>query len=187
VGPARAWAQSSTVEGGVKVGIVAATLSVDGLPGLEPNAGVGAQAGGWVSTGRDAIRVQAEVNVGVRRFTLTSAAGDIEVSSRIVELPVLVVGRWRPDARVRPLLLGGVSIGFVSNVTQTFGSTETDIDDQIEDVDAALVIGGGLQVAAGSKAIVVDARYAFGLRDLSESGDTVFKSRTFVASFGYRF
>jgi hypothetical protein len=93
-----------------------------------------------------------------------------------------VVGPARASAQ-SSAVEGGVKVGMV---TQTFGSTETDIDDQSEGVDAALVMGGGLQVAAGSRAIVIDARYALGMRDSSGSGDTAFKPRTFVASFGYR-
>jgi hypothetical protein len=148
---------------------------------------VSGQIGAWMSAGRDMLRVQVELNVGLRRFSLASSAGDIDVSSRLIELPVLLVGRFRPGARVRPLAFGGAYAGFLSNVSQTFGSTRTDIDDQIEDVDGGVLLGGGLQVAAGSKAIVIDARYAVGLRDLSESSTTTFKSRTFVASVGLRF
>jgi hypothetical protein len=175
------------VEGGVKAGVTTANLSVSGLPGFEPESGTGAMGGGWISFGRDRVRVQTELTFGTRRFSSPSPIGDIEVSARVVEIPVLILGRWRPGARTRPQLFGGPSFGLLSRVTQTVGSTETDIDDEIRDTDIGFVFGGGVEIGAGRGAVVIDARYTHGLRDVSESSVTSFKLRTWAFSFGYRF
>lgn len=179
--------ETRRVEAGVKVGIASATLSLSGLPGFEPDAGVGMVGGAWISGGRDALRLQMELIVGMRRFSSASPIGDIDVSSRALDLPVLIVGRWRKDSRTRPLLFAGPYVSFVSGSTQTIGSTKTDIDDQIKGADAGAVVGAGLEIGAGRGAAVLDVRYAFGLRDLSEATETTFKSRALMVSFGYRF
>lgn len=180
-------AAAQGVEGGVKAGITSATLSITGLEGFESSANVGMLAGAWVSVGNKNLRLQPELIFTTRRLTLASPFGDIGVSSRTVDVPVLVVGRWRADARTRPLLFAGPSFAFISGVTQAMGSTETDISDQIKNVDAGIVIGGGAEIGVRRGAIVLDARFSLGLRDLSEASETTFKSRTVMASFGYRF
>jgi hypothetical protein len=175
------------VEAGLKVGMTSCTLSVAGLPGFEPDAGSAALGGGWLSIGRDDLRVQTEVTYGGRRFSSPSPIGDIDVSARVLEIPVLIVGRWRPNARTRPLLFGGPSFGFLPSVTQTIGSNTVNIDDEIKGADVGAVIGGGLEIRAGRGAVLLDARYTHGLRDVSESDVTSFRPRTVAMSFGYRF
>jgi hypothetical protein len=175
------------VEFGVKAGITSATLSVSGLPGFEPDAGIGMLGGAWVSAGRDTLRLQMELTFGTRRFSSASPIGDIKVSSRALDVPVFVVGRWRPNSRTRPLLFAGPYVSFISGSTQTIGSTRADIDDQIKGADAGVAIGAGLEIGAGRGAAVLDVRYALGMRDLSEASETTFKSRALMVSFGYRF
>jgi hypothetical protein len=175
------------LEAGVKLGVTSSDLSVTGLPGFAPDAGIGAAGGGWVSVGRESVRFQTEITYGGRRFSSPSPAGDIEVSARVIEVAVLVVGRWRSTTRTRPMLYGGPSFGFLSSVTQTVGSARTNIDSDIKDVDIGAVGGGGLEISAGRGAVVLDARYTHGFRDVSESTVTSFKLRTFMMSFGYRF
>lgn len=186
-GQTQAGGDDRRVEAGVKAGITYANLSISGLPGFDPEAGVGMLAGGWVSAGRERVRLQAEVLFAPRRFSAASPVGDIEVSSRAIDVPVLVVGRFRQAGRIRPLLFAGPYVSFISRVTQTIASTETDIDDDIKDVDTGAVLGFGVEVEAGRGAMVIDARYAFGMRDLSEAAESTFKSRSLMLSFGYRF
>ncbi len=180
-------AAAQTVEGGVKAGVTAATSSLSGLEGFVPGTDVGMLVGGWVCFGRDSLRVQTEVNFASLRFSLASPVGDIGVSSRAVDVPVLVVGRWRPESRTRPFAFGGPYVRFISGVTQSLNSIETDNSEQIKNTDAGVVFGGGIEIGAGKGAVVLDARFTFGFRDLSEASETTFKSRVFVASFGYRF
>jgi Outer membrane protein beta-barrel domain len=180
-------ASAQGVEGGLKAGITSATLSVTGLPGFDPDANVGMLAGGWVSGGKESVRVQAEVLFTSRRFSSASPFGDIDVSSSAVDVPVLVVGRWRQGSRTRPLLLAGPYVAFIVKSTQTVGATKTDIGDQIKGTDLGALLGLGVEIAARRGAVVLETRFAVGLRDLSEASETTFKSRTVMVSFGYRF
>jgi len=180
-------ARAQGVEGGVKGGITSSTLSVTGLPGFEPESKVGALGGAWLSAGRDTVRLQVELLFATRKFSAPSPGGDIEVSSRGVDVPVLGVMRWRPEQRARPLLFAGPYVTFISSPKQAVGGVETDLDSEIKNADVGAVFGLGVEVRAGRGAIVLDTRFAFGFRDLSESSDTTFKSRTVMASIGYRF
>lgn len=178
---------AQTVEGGVRIGVTSNTIAVSGLPGFEPQADMGLLGGGWISFGRERVRVQTELNFATMRFSLASPVGTIGVSSRAVDVPVLVVGRWRSASRTRPFAFGGPYFRFLSGVTQSLNSVETDISDQIKNTDAGAVVGGGVEIGAGKGAVVLDARFTFGLRDVSEAAETTFKPRVFMASFGYRF
>lgn len=180
-------ASAQGVEGGIKAGITSATLSVTGLPEFEPEASVGMLVGGWVSGGKENVRIQAEVMFTTRRFSSASPVGDIDVSARAMDVPVLVVGRWRQGSRTRPLLFGGPYVAFIAKATQTIGSTKTDIGDDIKGADVGALLGLGVEIGAGRGAVVLETRFTFGFRDLSEASETTFKSRALMASFGYRF
>jgi hypothetical protein len=184
-GAACAFAQQ--VEGGLKVGITSSTVSATGLEGFDSDAGIGVLAGGWVSVGRERVRLQPELLVTTRRFSTPSPEGTVDVSSRLVEVPVLLLSRWRTDQRTRPLLFGGPYFAFIGKATQTIGGVESDLDAQLKGADAGVLLGGGIEVGAHRGAIVLETRVTIGLRNLSEIDDVTFKSRTVMASFGYRF
>ncbi len=179
--------RAQEVSVGVKVGVTSATLSVTGLGGFDPQRGTGVLAGGFVSVGGKMVRVQPEVFVTTRNFSAASAIGQIDVASRTVDVPVLFVARLRQDGRVHPMLLAGPFLSVISKSTQTVDGVETDIKPQLTDTDMGAVFGLGMEIAAPRGALVVDVRYALGFKDLSVSSETTFKSRTLMASFGYRF
>lgn len=178
---------AQVVEGGIKVGATSSTLSLTGAPELGPGAKGGILGGGWIGAGGSAARVHAELLIATKNLAIDSPIGPIDVASRTVEVPVLFVARLRPDARVRPLIVAGPFLSFISKVTQTVAGTTSDIKDELKGTDAGFVIGGGLEIGATKGAIVLDVRYAFGLKDISVATDTTFKSRTIMASIGYRF
>ncbi|MEZ5319417.1 MAG: outer membrane beta-barrel protein [Vicinamibacterales bacterium] len=180
-------AEARQVEAGIKGGVTVATLSTEGLQGLESNSGVGGLGGAWISFGGERGGLRTEVLVAGRRSSLVSAGPAIDVSSTSVDVPVLVYGRWGSGRRVRPMLFGGVELGAITSVSQTVDGTKTDIGDEIRAFDAGVVVGVGLEVGQGRHPVVFDVRYVAGLRDLSESSETTFKRRTVEFSVGVRF
>lgn len=180
-------AAAQEVSGGIKVGLTSSTLSVEGLTGFEPEARTGIQGGGWLTFGSRTVRVQPELIVSTRKFVGKTPAGDVSVKSTVIEVPILMAARWNADGKVHPLLMVGPSLSFVRNPTQTFGGVESRIDDQIKSTDAGLVLGTGLEVDTTRGAIVFDLRYVLGLKNVAKAADTTFKSRTWLASVGYRF
>jgi hypothetical protein len=187
MGAKPAWAQDPAVSAGVKVGVTSATIAVTGFPGFEPERRAGLLGGAFISFGGQKVRVQPEVMVTTRKFVSASPGGDIEVASRTVDVPLLLVGRFRSESRAHPILFAGPYLAFISKTTQTVGGVETDIDSQIKGTDAGLVFGVGLEVDGARGAFVMEARYALGLKDVAEASAITFKSRTLMASVGYRF
>jgi hypothetical protein len=184
-GAASAFAQR--VEAGLKAGITSSTVSASGLEGFDPEVGIGVLVGGWVSVGTERVRLQPELTVATRRLSSPSPVGTVDLSSRFVDVPILVVTRWRTDRRTRPLLFGGPFLAFISNSTQTIGGIESDLDAQLKGTDAGVLLGAGLDIGARRGAVVLDTRVAWGLRNLSEIDGATLKSRTVMVSFGYRF
>jgi hypothetical protein len=160
---------------------------VTGLAGFEPTRKTGMLGGGFLTFGRSKFKVQPEVTITTRHFSSPSPFGAIDVATRSVDVPVLFVVRGGSAGRVHPLLFAGPYVSFISSVTQTVGGVDTDIDSQIKGTDAGVVIGIGLEVDAGRGAFVMDVRYGLGLKNLSETAGVSFKSRTFLASVGFRF
>ena len=184
-GAASAVAQG--IEGGLKLGITSSKVSATGLEGFDPDASIGVLAGGWVSVGRDRVRLQPELLVTTRRFSSPSPEGTVDVSSRVVDVPILLLSRWRTDQRTRPLLFGGPYFAFIGKTTQTIGGVESDLDSLLTGADAGVLLGAGVEVGARRGAVVLETRVTIGLRNLSEADEVTFKSRTVMASFGYRF
>ena len=107
--------------------------------------------------------------------------------SRTVDVPILVVSRWRTDQRTRPLLFGGPYLSLIAKSTQTLGGVESNLSSLLKETDAGVAFGGGLEIAARRGAVVLDTRVAMGLRNLSEMDEVTLKARTVMVSFGYRF
>jgi hypothetical protein len=81
----------------------------------------------------------------------------------------------------------GPQLAAIRSVTQLTGATRTDISDQIRNVDVAAAVGGGLQRALRSGAILVGVRAIIGAHNLSESPNRSLESRAFATLIGYRF
>jgi opacity protein-like surface antigen len=168
------------------VGVTSTTLAVTGDL-LDPQRGSGFLAGAFVRFGSKVVRVQPEVMVTTRNFSSSTPFGTIDVSSRTIDIPVLVVARLRPEMRVHPLLSAGPYLSFLTKSTQTLGGVESDLDDELKDQDAGFVVGLGLEIDARRGAFVLEGRYTHGLKNLSLVSGSTFKSRTVMASIGYRF
>lgn len=176
------------VEVGIKGGMTSATVTTKGISGFDPGARIGGLFGGWVSFGGDLLRIQPELFWIRRRFASpVQPTGKIAFTADAVDLPVLVVARFRSGEKARPSLFAGPFVSFISNATQTFAGVKTDLDAQIKSSDAGVTFGFGVDVGAGRGALVIDTRFAVGLRDISEPAETRIATRAFMASFGYRF
>lgn len=174
------------VSAGVKGGINSGKATASGTGSFSTNVGTSGSLGGFVTIALgETARLQPEVLFSQRRFSGSSGAFTIE--SRAVEVPILAHFVFAPGRRVRPVLFAGPQLTFISNVMQSTAQGESDISDNIKDVDAGLTFGAGFEAAAGNGAFVVDARVNIGMKDLSESGSPSLKSRAFLLLAGYRF
>lgn len=181
-------APAQTVSAGVKGGVVAGRLNVDGAGAFDTTADAAATAGGFVAVeiGRR-LRVQLEVLYAERRFGSSGLPVELAVRSRGVDVPLLLQVVAPPTRRIRPMAYAGPYVAAISSVRQTASGQSADISDQINDVDAGVTIGGGVEVSAGRGAIVVEARASLGLKELNEAPPPEFRSRAFGLLLGYRF
>lgn len=186
---ALAGATSASAQGvtfGVKGGAVFATAVSDGADAIDFNTGTGAVGGMFVTIDLGSrARLQPELLFGQRRFAASNFPIDVTTSG--VELPILVQVVLGSSARVTPVLTFGPQLNFISKVTQSSALGETDISDDIANVDAALTVGAGLDVAVGRGTAVFDVRVSFGMKDLSTTDGPSLRSRGTLVLAGYRF
>lgn len=181
-------ADAQEVSWGFKGGIVLASLETSGPGAFETDDDAGGTIGGfvgWAVTG--IVRIQPEVLVTTRRFWARNVGSPFGISATGVEVPLLVHFRFPEGRRAQAVLFAGPQLGAIANVTQAMGQTETDISDQVKDLDVGATFGGGVELPAGPGALVLDVRISLGLRNLSESSDPSFKSRAALVLAGYRF
>jgi hypothetical protein len=173
---------------GVKGGWVSGSLQADGPEAFDTSADAGFAIGGFIGFGLgDAVRFQPEVLLSNRRFSSTGPRAPFGVSARGVEVPLLFQLRFPEGRRVQAVLFAGPQVSFISSVTQALGDSESDISDQIKNVDAGVTFGGGVEFYVGRGALSLDARYNVGFRNLDESSGPRLESRAFLALVGYRF
>lgn len=178
---------AQTVTAGLKLGLTSSTVAVEGVPGLETSARRGVQGGGWITIGGGTIRLQPELLISNRKFVGETPGGEVSISSRVIDVPVLLSVRGNSGGKVHPTFAAGPYLSFISSTTQTFGGVETNIDDQLKGTDAGAMIGAGLEVDVTRGALVVDVRYVLGLRNIATTDGVTYKSRSWLASVGYRF
>ncbi len=178
----RADAQEGSV--GVKAGPTMATAKSASFD-TESDAGAG---GGVFITWNvsDVVRIQPEVLLTRRRFTVVNVPGSAGVTSNAIEVPLLIQAAVAQSARSRLLLFAGPQLGRIGSVTQRSEGRETDLDDQLKDFDFGAVFGGGVEHTAGRGAFVIDARFVLGLRDLNDTR-LVVVDRRIHGSAGARF
>ncbi|KPK75019.1 MAG: hypothetical protein AMS25_18750 [Gemmatimonas sp. SM23_52] len=122
-----------------------------------------------------------------------------KVTLTYLEIPVLAVLKvpTGSGARLTPHLFAGPTVAFELDCHLNgswFGSPidadcdDPDVDVQRKTTDIGLLFGGGLAIAAGPGAILLDAMYDLGLRNLNDSSDDpnlTVKNNTFMVSAGY--
>ena len=120
-------------------------------------------------------------------FEDVTAAGEIDTDW--FEIPVLAKLHGSNARGARPFALVGGTFSFLVNAEQTLtlgDDTETqDIKDELTGSDVGITFGGGVDFVQDWGVFTVDARYTFGLRQLSD-GDSV-KQDTFAIGGGVIF
>lgn len=181
-------ARAQHVSWGLKGGVVFASLGASGEGAFDTSADPGGVVGGFlgVDLGRQ-VRLQPEVYWSVRRFAASDVPTPFAVTSKGVEVPILVQVRV-PDAGAwQATLFAGPQLSFVTSVEQEVGTMTTDISDLIEDRDVGFAFGAGFERALATGALVADVRAVIGTRNLNRQGSPSLKSRAIQLLVGYRF
>ena len=180
-------ATAGDVTAGVKGGGVFASLATAGQGAFDTASDGGVAVGAFASVEiGHGVRFQPEVLFGVRRFSAIDAAAPFGVSSRGIEIPLLIQYRAPSSRRVRALFSAGPQLSVITKVTQSLGPADSDISDQIKDVDVGATFGGGVAIGAGRGSVTIEARGNVGLRNVSEAVPSM-KARAFLMLAGYEF
>ena len=171
---------------GLKAGTVNTNLSVSGSEVFDTDGEFGFVVGGFVGIPLGPrVRLQPELLVSERKFSIAGVSPPLSVSSRAFEMPVFIQARFGES--VQPFIQAGPQVTVISSVKQRFGSNETDISDEIGDVDFGMAIGAGLEVPVKRGALLFEGRAYWGFRDLNLAPETTMRLRGVTVLGGYRF
>jgi hypothetical protein len=181
-------ASADEVSWGIKGGLVLASLDAQGPEGFETDPDSGAAIGTFVGVALgQRVRLQPEVWFVNRRFSAVEIAPPFGVSSRSLEVPVLVQVRFPDGRRAQAFLCAGPQLTIIGKVTQALAQGESDISDRIKNVDVGVAFGGGLERGLGRGALVIEARVTIGLRDVNAAPEGAMMGRGVLGTIGYRF
>ncbi len=181
VGTLPGYAQSPTI--GFKLGPSFSKMSFDeeqpGQKWLTKFTG-----GGFLSFDMGAFAFQPELTYLTKGSLWEVGAESSEINLEYVEIPILFVLSPTRDAGMQTHLYAGPAFAYETGCTQITGGISTDCgDDGRKKIDLGAMIGAGLSLPAGPGSILLEARYNFGLRNLSEIG--TMRQRTGALLMGY--
>lgn len=192
---ALAWAANApAADLGIRAGASFATFtgSEKSLGHTNPGYRPGLAAGLFLSLPvTDRVVIQPEVLYRQRGAEYEEGDDQIRFELDDLEVPVLLMLRSR-EKGLRPYLFMGGYVAFRLRARVKYdvggSSRERDISEDTESIDCGAVGGIAVDIPAGEKKVVIDARYTLGLTTLDASEDPEdMKTSTFTASIGIRF
>jgi len=93
---------------------------------------------------------------------------------------------WNLSGALSPHVAAGPQLAFIGRTRQSFGGVETDVSDDVRDVDFELLLGAGLGMRAGRGRVTLELRHAIGLRNVDETENEI-KVRSLQVLVGYQF
>jgi hypothetical protein len=103
-------------------------------------------------------------------YTMKGLTNGSTLALDYVEVPVLVKAAFASES-VTPFLYSGPSAGLKVSAKAKSPSGDFDYGNLVHGVEASWIFGGGLEFAAGGRAIQLDARYTLGLTAVFDFDD----------------
>lgn len=182
-------ASAQTFQFGVKGGVNFATLSVeDGDSPFESR--IGLVAGGFVTWRAFSwLELQPEVLFTSKGATVEESGIASDLMVDYLEVPILarytrpLSDHWRFYVAGGPTL--ATRLRARTRTEFSGGTEEIDVDDDVEQMDFGVAVGGGLEMGT----FVFDGRYTFGLSDIDadQSDTSTFRNRVISVTAGFRF
>jgi hypothetical protein len=186
-------AMAQGVGGGVKGGVIFATLSDDSSQDVDLDTRTGIVAGAFVTWPiRERISFQVEVLYAQKGAAFNQAGIKATTELDYVEVPLLFVASTAPSRSggTSFQFFGGPSVAFKVSAkgSGSFQGEAVDVDipdDQINSVDVGVVVGAGVTFGH----VLVEGRYTFGLTNINNatSDPTEVKNRSVAILAGVRF
>jgi hypothetical protein len=174
---------------GVKGGVNFANQALTGTGAPSTSMRVAAVGGGFVTLPLAPwLALQCEGLYTMKGAKVSVSGINSTLQIDYLEVPLLARVRLGSGHR-HYYVAGGVAPAFRlrarSATTFSTSTEELDVADQVEPFDLGVAAGGGMQ----SGALVIDARYTFGLRDIDtdKTDATRTKNRTVAVTAGFRF
>lgn len=163
-----AGAATAEVRLGFSAGLNLASLEIENLPDDEHEGRTAPALGAALSwRPSEAWSLELRPSYVGRGAEVLIAGTQVDVEATLFEFPLLVT-RDLGSARVRPYLLAGAALGFLSSAKAVVGTVEEDVEDDFASTDASLRIGAGARLANVSGQPFVEVEYTHGLTDLNE-------------------
>src|SRR5262249_37920937 len=156
------------VTGGVKGGVVWASLHTSGDGAFTTSSDAGGAVGGFIAFDLGPqVRLETDLLWAGARFTVTSGPAPIAVSSRSIQLPVLFHVRFPSQRPTQAFVVAGPQFTMIGKITQSASGVVIDVSDAVKNADVGAAFGAGLERRTGAGALSVEARTTIGMRNLS--------------------
>jgi hypothetical protein len=191
-------AAAQSIGGGVKGGLSLADVPniTDGVDAASDilETRIGYAVGGFLAIGLGyGFSIQPEALYTQKGVAASAPGGtassEFTLKADYVDVPIL--GRFTFGMGLRGYVFAGPSLNFLISAKAKsgfFGTTsETDVSEDMESFEAALVLGGGIEIGP----LLVEARWSEGLTNILVEGTspagTELKTRTLLVLGGIRF
>jgi hypothetical protein len=181
---------------GVKLGASMSKLSVDGsMEGADWSTGF--VGGGFVRLGMGRLGIQAEVlavTKGVEYESQEAGVGDQTIAIEYVAIPLLLHLPLTWGASIAPYLIAGPEFAFDIGCETSYLGTVVDCESEDfpdgplerRNMDIGFSAGGGFAFAVGPGAILLEARYTWGLTNIADTQDAgEIRNRSAYLTAGY--
>jgi len=191
-------AAAQSIGGGVKGGLSLADVPniTDGVDAASDimERRIGYAVGGFVAIRfGNGFSIQPEALYTQKGVGATASGGTASSEFRLkadyVDVPIL--GRFTFGKGLRGYVFAGPSLNFLISAKAKSGffgtASEIDVSEDVESIEAALVLGGGIEIGP----LLVEARWSEGLTNILVDGmspaGTALKTRTLLVLGGIRF
>ncbi|WP_409149863.1 porin family protein [Sphingobacterium sp. BS-2] len=160
-----------------KAGISVSSQMIKDVNGEKFKVGFQGGVGFNISTGKGGFSVQPELNFLSKGMAIKGTGAKKEkFNLNYLEIPVLAKYSFGPVyVNAGPAI--GLKLGESKAIKKEYGA--------IKKIDFGVQLGAGVALPAGPGKVIVDARYALGLSNISDVKGTEIKNRGFIASIGY--
>lgn len=185
-------AEAQTI--GFKLGASLSNFSTSGDGDEAYDRKTGFVGGGFARFGMGRIGIQPEILSVSKGAQISDVVGDDDasISLEYIEIPVLIHLPLSMGTSFSPYVVAGPAVAFEIGCSTEFGDDEADCDDDEdstdrEKTDFGLTAGAGLGFAMGPGAIIIEARYTWGLTNLNGDANDSFeiKNRAGYITAGY--
>ena len=153
---------------GARIGLNLSSIIGDTEAIMGPRVGINAEAfaSEWFN---ESFGLQEEIGLGARGESWKNSdsvdygvLNEFASSLTYLEIPILAKWRFVQLENLRPVLYGGITLGFPIVAESEYFGNSTDMEQYTQPVDLGLTAGVSLDIKRGNAIIPIDLRYTWG-------------------------